>query len=301
MRFSVAFPMVSVVQSEIILRVVAGIYLMIRRILVMPMMRRKKRLLLAALVMWLAIEPLDVQCQVQKALDDSATMVWLSGLLEKGIADGKDSILEDEYIRKMLIERGRSPIGKRMIQIGPREIQVERFFWTVSAMRNRFAKEPKRSLQWNLIMTDLIVIGRVLSVTREEKLCAYGTQVAIEVDRYLKGTGLNTVYVKLVRGRKVSERSVIVSSGEPKFEVGEEVLLHLSATPIVGHDMAVVYSMSNCTGFFYVTNTGGDYYEVAGVDDAKRTIVDGKLKWRGKTCTLEEVESSILTDLQTTF
>ena len=262
---------------------------------------RKWRLLLTTIVMWLAFEPLDVQCQIQKALDDSAAMVWLSGLLEKGIADGKDSIFEDEYIRKMLQERGRSAIGKRMIHIGPREIQVERFFWTASAMRNRFAKETQRSLQWNLIMTDLIVIGRVMSVAREEEVCAYGTQVAIEVDRYIKGTGPNTVYIKLVRGRKVSERSAIVSSGEPEFEVGEVVLLLLSATPIVGHDMAVVYSMSNCTEFFYVTNTGGDYYEVAGVDDAKRTIVDGKLTWRGKTRTLKEVESSILMDLQTTF
>ena len=302
MRFSVAFSMVSVVQSEIILRVVAGIYLMIRRILGMPMMRRKKRLLLAALVMWLAIEPTDVQCQVQKALDDSAAMSWIREMEAKAIVEGRSlsPFLGDDRIRKSLPKRGRNPVGKR-IQIGPREIAVERFFWTASAMRIRFREDPERRYQWNLMVTDIVLIGTVLSVSKEEETCVYGTQVDIQVVKYLKGTGPDTIQVKLTRGRKITDRSFLLSSGEPYFQLGEEALLQLSATPFQGHDQVVRNSTPDCIGFFYVTNTGGDYYEIAGVQDAKRNIVDGRLNWRGETRMLEEVEASLLMDLQNVF
>ena len=267
----------------------------------MCLTRTIKRLLLTVVAIWIVVVPVGVSCQVQKALEDSSAMSWLTRRVAKAVADGKESFLEDEYLRNSLLLRGRRPIGKRMIQIGPQEIAVERFFWKVQAMRNRFWRDPLRNLQWNLMMTDLIVIGRVLSVSKEEEICAYGTHADIEVAKYLKGVGPDTIQVKLIRGRRITDRSFILSSGEPQFEVGEEFLLHLSATPTNGHDRLAVNSLPGCTGFFYLTNTGGDYYEVAGVEDAKRNIVDGKLKWRGKTRTLEEVEASILMDLQVKF
>ena len=267
----------------------------------MCLTRTIKRLLLTVLAIWIVVVPVGVSCQVQKALEDSAAMSWLTSMVAKAVSQGKDSFLKDEYLRNSLLLRGQRAIGKRMTQIGAREIAVERFFWTVQAMRNRFMREPLRNFRWNLMMTDLIVIGRVLSVSKEVEICAYGTHVDIEIAKYLKGTGPDTIQVKLIRGRKITDRSYILSSGEPQFAVGEEILLHLSATPIAGHDQVAVNSLPGCTGFFYLTNTGGDYYEVAGVEDAKRDIVDGKLKWRGKTRTLEEVEASILRDLQVKF
>ena len=267
----------------------------------MAITRSKWRLLLTAIVMWLAVEPLDVQCQVQNAVDDSAAISWLNSRVAKAVGEGKDSFLEDEYLRKSLLLRGHSPIGKRMTLVGQREIQVERFFWTVLAMRNRFIDEPQRRLQWDLLMTDVIVTGRVLSSSKEEKLCAYGTQVTIEVDRYLKGTGAGTIVIKLTRGRKISDRTLLLSSGEPHFEVGEEVLVQLSATPTRGHFQVTGNSTPDCLEFFYVTNTGGAYYEVAGIEDSKRTIIDGKLKWRGKNLTVDEVEASVSADLKSTF
>ena len=267
----------------------------------MAMTRRKWRLLLTALVMWLAVDPLDLLCQVRNAVDDSAAMSWLNTKVANAVAEGKDSFLEDEYLRKSLLFRGHSPIGKRMTLIGPREIQVERFFWKVLAIRNRFIKEPQRRLQWDLMMTDVIVTGRVLSVSREEKLCAYGTQVTVEVDRYLKGTGTGTVLIKLIQGRKISDRTILLSSGEPHFEVGEEVLVQLSATPTRGHFEVTGNSKSDCLEFFYVTNTGGAYYEITGIEDSKRTVVDGKLNWRGQTLTVAEVEARVSADLKSTF
>ena len=268
----------------------------------MAITRSKWRLLLTAIVIWVAIEPLDVQCQVQKALDDSAAMLWIKEMEAKAVVEGRSlsPFLSDDYIRESFPKRGRKPIGQR-IQIGQREIDVERFFRTVSALMDRFWKEPQRRNRWNLMMTDLIVIGRVLSVSREQDICVYGTQVDIQVARYLKGTGSDTVRVKLVRRRKISEKTILLSSGEPKFEIGESILLQLSVTPIRGHHQVTVNSTPDCIDFFYVTNTGGTYYEVASVEDAKRTIVDGKLKWRGDTLTLEEVEASLLADLKATF
>jgi hypothetical protein len=260
-----------------------------------------KRLLLTVLSVWIVVVPVGVCCQAQKAIDDSAAMSWLTMREAKAVAEGKDSFLEDEYLRKSLLLRGRSPIGKRMTLIGPREIQMERFFWTVQAMRNRFWRDPLRNLQWNLMMTDLIVTGRVLSVSKEEEICVYGTQVDIQVRKYLKGTGPDTIEVKLVRGRKIGERSFILSSGEPRFEIGEELLLLLSATPALGHDEVATTATTDCIGFFYVSNTGGEYYEVAGVEDAKKTIVDGKLEWRGEPLTVDEVETRISADLKSTF
>ena len=268
----------------------------------MSTMPVRKQLLLTALVIWFVGAPLDVPCQIQKALDDSAAMLWIREMEAKAVTEGRSPspFLGDDHIRKSLPNRGRNPVGKR-IQIGPREIAVERYFWTASAMMNRFWEEPQRRRQWNLMITDVIVIARVLSVSREQEKCAYGTQVDIQVAKYLKGTGPDTVRVKLVRRRKISETTILLSSGEPEFEDGESILLHLSATPIRGHHQVTVNSAPNCIDFFYVTNTGGAYYEVASVEDAKRTIVDGKLKWRGQTRTLEEVEASILKDLQATF
>ena len=260
-----------------------------------------KRLLLTVLAVWIVVVPVGVYCQVQKAIDDTSAMSWLTRRVAKAVAEGKDSFLEDEYLRNSMLLRGRSPIGKRMTLIGPREIQVERFFWTVQALRSRFWRDPLRNFQWNLMMTDLIVVGRVSLVSKEEERCAYGTHVDIKVAKYLKGTGPDSIQVKLIRGRKVGERSFILSSGEPRFEVGEELLLLLSATPAMGHCEVATNATPDCADFFYVTNTGGEYYEVAGVKDAKRTIVDGKLKWRGETLSLEEVEASLLADLKVTF
>ena len=236
-----------------------------------------------------------------KALDDSAAMSWLDSRVAKAVGEGKDSFLEDEYLRKSLLLRGHSPIGTKVNQIGKREIAVERFFWTVQVMRSRFGRDTLKNFQWNLMMTDLIVTGRVLSVSKEEEICVYGTQVDIKVGKYLKGTGPDTIEVKLVRGRKIRERSFILSSGEPQFEVGEEILLHLSATPAMGHCEVAVNATPDCVDFFYVTNTDGEYYEVAGVEDAKQTIVEGKLEWRGTTRTLNEVETSLLLDLKASF
>ncbi len=252
-------------------------------------------------VVWFSGVPTDVRCQAQKALDDSAAMSWLTGMVSKAVAEGKDSFLEDDYLRKSLLLRGRSPIGTKVNQIGKQEIAVERFFWTVQAMRNRFWRDPLRNFQWNLMMTDLIVTGRVLAVSKEEELCAYGTRVDIKVVKYIKGAGPVTIQVKLIRGRKIRERSFILSSGEPQFEVGEEVLLLLSATPTSGHDQVAINATPDCVGFFYVKNTGGEYYEIAGVKDAKQTIVDGKLEWKGETLSLAEVEASLLADLKVTF
>ena len=273
----------------------------IDRLLYMWMTKMKRRLLFAFFVMWFLCVPTDVRCQVQKALDDSAAMSWLTGMVSKAVAEGKDSFLEDEYLRKSLLLRGRSPIGTKVNQIGKREIAVERFFWTVQAMRNRFWRDPLRNFQWNLMMTDLTVTGRVLSVSKEEEVCVYGTQVDIQVGKYQKGTGPDTIEVKLVRGRKIGERSFILSSGEPQFEVGEEILLQLSATPAMGHCEVAINATPDCLGFFYRRNTGGEYYEVAGVMDAKRTIVDGKLVWRGETLSLADVEAILEADLKVTF
>ena len=268
----------------------------------MSTMPVRKQLLLTALVIWFVGAPLDLPCQIQKALEDSAAMSWIREMEAKAIVEGRSlsPFLGDDHIRKSLPKRGHNPVGKR-IQIGPREIAVERFFWTASAMRIRFREDPERRYQWNLMMTDNVLIGTVLSVSKEEETSVYGTQVDIQVVKYLKGTGLDTIQVKLTRGRKITDRTFLLSSGEPYFQVGEEALLQLSATPFQGHDQVVRNSTPDCIGFFYVTNTGGDYYEVAGVEDAKRNIVDGKLKWRGKTRTLEEVEASILMDLQVKF
>ena len=268
----------------------------------MLMTRRQKHLVFIAFISWFASEPLDVQCQIQKALDDSASMLWIREMEAKAVVEGRSvsPFLSDENIRKSLPKRGRNPIGKR-IHIGQTEIALERFFWMASAMRLRFRGEPERHLQWNLMMTDLVLIGTVLSVSNEEETCVYGTEVEMQVVKYLKGTGPDTIKVKLTRGRKISERSFLLSSGEPDFIVGEQTLLQLSATPIQGHDQVARNSAPDCVDFFYVTNTDGEYYEVAGVEDAKRDIVDGKLKWRGQTRTLEEVEASILRDLRDTF
>lgn len=268
----------------------------------MLMTLRQKRLLLIAILSWFAFEPLEAQCQIQKALDDSKAMSWIREMEAKAVAEGRSisPFLSDDFIRKSLPKRGRNPIGKRL-NIGQREIELERFFWMASAMRNRFRDDPDRHLQWNLMMTDLVLVGTVLSVSNEEEICVYGTKVDIQVVRYLKGTGSDTIQVKLTRGRKISERSFLHTSGEPNFHVGEQALLQLSATPIQGHDQVARNSASDCVDFFYVKNTDGEYYEVAGVEDAKQTIVEGKLEWRGTTRTLNEVESSILLDLKATF
>ena len=267
----------------------------------MWMTQTKERVVFVAFVVWFSGVPTDVRCQVQKALGDSAAMSWLNSMVAKAVAEGKASFLEDEYLRKSLLLRGHSPIGTKVNQIGKREIAVERFFWTVQAMRNRFRRDPLRNFQWNLMMTDLIVTGKVLSVSKEEELCAYGTQVDIKVVKYIKGAGPVTIQVKLIKGRKIRERSFILSSGEPRFDVGEEVLLLLSATPTSGHDQVAINATPDCLGFFYRRNTGGEYYEVAGVRDAKRTIVDGKLVWRGETLSLADVEAILEADLKVTF
>ena len=144
-------------------------------------------------------------------------------LADKMIADARLKN-PDEKIRQFLQNHRIS----KEISIGPREIQVHRFFIEKSWVG------PQHGSDWRykLMVTDAVVIGKVDKIIDLSTSCGYNTAIQISVERFIKGhSPEKSIKVKLISGKVAGGINFVRVTSEPKFQVGERILIFLGKTP----------------------------------------------------------------------
>ena len=191
-------------------------------------------------------------------------------LIDEMIADGAEKY-PDEEIRLHLQDL---PIFKE-ISIGPREIQIHRSFLVKTWIG------PNGGIDWRhrLISTDAVVIGKVDKIIGLPT-CGYNTAIQISVERFIKGPSPEkTVTVKLVSGKIPDGKTFLRHTSEPKFQVGERILIFLRKTPSYLHQHVSIKPCPDNIELWYKTETE-DYFEPGYVAPSKFTIdCEEKLDW----------------------
>lgn len=231
--------------------------------------------------------------QMNRVFNDSSATEWLQ---RQRVERPEDPFSDQALVKDMRLHKG---ILQQYITIGERELSVHRRFAEGIYLQYRFREDSRKNFQWRLHMTDVVAIGTVQEVSDETEICEYGTKVVVDVSRYLKGQGGNTVVIKLISGKRTSEKKIILVH-EPTFKVGEKVLVFLTMMPFRLHKEIISRPCPGQMDLFYLTNTGGSYFEL-GVAGTKKSIRNGRLDWKGDTRTLADVENEILADVDARF
>ena len=153
-------------------------------------------------------------------------------------------LIEDEFLRKHKL--GVDEVDKFFREHEPIMLPVKDLYNPIALAK----------------IADCIVIGKVKEVKAHPE-GPYHTWVTVSVEQYLKGgSGENEVLVKLISGMRADGTGTSVSS-DPKFEKGEEVLLHLSSLAMELHSYVMLiperYPLGNpyrrvkiCKGYFEI-------------------------------------------------
>ncbi len=189
-------------------------------------------------------------------------------LIAKMIADARLKN-PDEKIRQILQNYR---IFKE-ISIGPKEIQVARFFIEKTWVG------PQHGSDWRfrLMVTDAVVIGKVDKIIDLPTSCGYNTAIQISVERFLKGhSPEKTITVKLISGKVADGINFVRVTSEPKFQIGERILIFLGKTPSRLHRELSSHPRPDNIELWYKTETD-NYFEPGYV---KYTIdSEEKLDW----------------------
>ena len=235
--------------------------------------------------------------QARKALEHPASEEWL----RKKIAKMPEDIVADEAIIRYL-SSSHKKLKEVLSSIGSREIRVERYFIRTAFLAGRFEDDPQKDFQWRLMMTDAVVIGTVKEVKQETEICGYGTEVRIAVERYLKGVeGDEMVVIKLASGRIFPDGRRRLVLHEPKFRVGERVLVFLIKTPFKLHDQLTMDPCPDNMELWYMTETDGSYFELGVMWHPKYTIENEKLEWQRNESELSSVVEEIVSAQKAKF
>ena len=232
--------------------------------------------------------------QVEWAINHPSTEQWL--LEHRG--KYREDPLSNSRLIKMLQSR---PIAQYM-EIGATEIEIERFFTKAVHIQGRFYEGidvgNRKSLHWLWRMTDIIATGKVIEVKDNLNFCVYGTDVVVEVHKYFKGDSGDKINIKSFSGKRTDNRRV-VSTDEPCFKVGEDVLVFLTSVPFTLHRAIVQYPCPDETDLFYMTKTNG-WFEL--MNGGKYTIENEEVEWlHEKKKPFIEIERQIQQSLEEEF
>ncbi len=245
--------------------------------------------LIANILAVLLIGATPLLAQVQVAIQHPTSEEWL--------AQRRTYYREDPLSDDILL-RGLSRRLAKFIELGPKELEIERYFQTGLFLTGRFHDRlsltpTAKERQWRLLMSDVIIRGEVSAVRDEAENCGYGTEVTIEVTKCFKGDSTKTVTVHLISGKRPHGKIVVVVH-EARFDVGERIIALLTTVPFQMHQEVLRHPCPDQTDLFYITNTGGAYFElmtVAKIDKASLT-------WFDREMSLPAVEEEIQEDLR---
>ena len=259
-------------------------------------MRRQSEMVLrivwATWLVWVVVHftPCPVAAQMRLVMEHPTTEQWLA---EKRARRPVDRLSDEVLLRKL---RPRRP-GK-LLDIGEEELAVERYFQTAMRVMGRFHDHrgkipPEKNRQWRLLAADIVAIGEAVMVRDEPMVCNYGSEAIFRVSKYLKGSGGDSLIVKWISGGRPGGKTILVLH-EECFEVGEKALVMLTTVPFKMHREVLGRSCTDETQLFYLTDTGGAYYESM----VTATIEDGRLEWFGREMDLADAEAEVIADLQ---
>ncbi len=236
---------------------------------------------------------IQIYGQVESAMNHPTINQWL--IEHRG--KYREDPLSDSRLIKILQSR---PLAQ-YLEIGEKEIEIEKFFTKAVHIQGRFDDGTdvgnRKSLHWVWRMTDIIATGKVIEVINNLSFCVYKTDVVVEVDKYLKGNSEDKIKIKLLSGKGRNGKWSMYSD-EPSFKVGEKVLVFLTSIPFSMHRTILQYPCSDETNLFYMTKTDG-WFEL--MNGGKYTIENEDVEWLHGKKPFIEIERQIRLGLEDEF